>query len=89
MIAARFRVAGRVQGVGFRASTRREAERLGLAGYARNLDDGSVEVLAVGAEAALSAIAEWLQHGPRFARVDAMQREDLDPPPQVTGFRID
>uniref|UniRef100_A0A8J8AZH5 Acylphosphatase n=1 Tax=Coralloluteibacterium stylophorae TaxID=1776034 RepID=A0A8J8AZH5_9GAMM len=55
MNAARFFVSGYVQGVFFRASTRDEAERLELRGYARNLEDGRVEVLAIGEAAALAA----------------------------------
>ena len=49
-------VYGSVQGVGFRYSTQREALRLGLAGYARNLDDGSVEVLACGEDEQVAAL---------------------------------
>ncbi|KQN56788.1 acylphosphatase [Erwinia sp. E602] len=64
-------VHGRVQGVGFRYSTRSEALRLGLRGYANNLDDGSVEVLACGETEQLDALLAWLQAGgPRSARVD-------------------
>lgn len=73
--AARFYVAGKVQGVFFRASTREQAARLGLRGYARNLADGRVEVLAAGDAAALEILAEWLRHGPPHARVDALARE--------------
>lgn len=73
--AARFLVRGRVQGVFFRASTREQAQRLGLRGYARNLPDGRVEVLAVGEAQALEALERWLRHGPRMARVDALERE--------------
>lgn len=69
-------VAGRVQGVAFRAATREVALRLGLGGHARNLADGRVEVLATGAPAALDALERWLQHGPPLARVDGVQRED-------------
>ena len=72
--AARFRVTGKVQGVFFRASTRTEAQRLGLRGHARNLPDGSVEVLAVGDGNAIDALARWLQHGPPQARVDEVVR---------------
>ena len=72
--AARFRVTGKVQGVFFRASTRTEAQRLGLRGHARNLPDGSVEVLAVGDGNAIDALARWLQHGPPHARVDEVVR---------------
>ena len=75
MPAARFLVAGKVQGVFFRASTRNEAHRLGLRGYARNLADGRVEVLVAGAEDGIQALAQWLQHGPPQARVDVVERE--------------
>jgi acylphosphatase len=83
---ARFIVTGRVQGVFFRASARDEALRLQLTGYARNLDDGSVEVLACGSDAALDAIERWLQRGPPSARVAAVLRSAAveTPPP---GFR--
>ena len=74
MAAARFLVSGKVQGVWFRASTREVAERLGLRGYARNLADGRVEVLASGEPTAIEALASWLRHGPALARVDALAR---------------
>jgi acylphosphatase len=85
MNAARFLVAGRVQGVFYRASTRTEALRLGLAGYAKNLPDGRVEVLAVGDAAALAQLERWLAHGPPHARVDSVRRDDVAPEP-VDGF---
>jgi acylphosphatase len=78
MAAARFLVSGKVQGVFFRAGTREQAQRLGLRGHARNLPDGRVEVVAAGPDAAIDALAQWLHHGPANARVDAVQREDLD-----------
>ncbi len=71
-IVRRFRITGRVQGVYFRHGTRIEAERLALRGFARNLPDGSVEVLAAGAPAALDALRAWLERGPARARVDAV-----------------
>ena len=74
MTAARFLVAGRVQGVCFRAGTREEALRLGLRGYARNLADGRVEVLAAGDEAARDAWARGWRQGPPLARVEALER---------------
>jgi acylphosphatase len=66
----RFRVTGRVQGVGFRYSARLEALRLGVRGYARNLPDGSVEVVAEGSAAAVEELRQWLHRGPRMARVE-------------------
>ena len=68
-----FRITGRVQGVYFRHSTRVEAERLGLVGVARNLSDGSVEVVAHGPPAALETLRQWLQRGPSQAQVTAVQ----------------
>jgi len=83
----RFLVSGRVQGVCFRAATREQALRLGLAGHARNLCDGRVEVLAVGDSAALEELERWLQHGPPAARVASVLREEgADAAPQ--GFTI-
>jgi len=65
----KFRIEGRVQGVWFRESTRQQAEKAGVNGYARNCRDGSVEVLACGAPEALDGLFEWLHQGPPLARV--------------------
>lgn len=73
-------VHGRVQGVGFRYSTQAQAQQLGLTGYARNLDDGSVEVLACGDSAQLEQLLTWLKAGgPRSARVDRVLTEPHQP----------
>jgi acylphosphatase len=88
MPAARFLVSGRVQGVFFRASTRTEAERLGIAGVARNLADGRVEVIASGTDASLDALEAWLRQGPPSARVDAVVREALADR-AMDGFRTE
>ena len=63
-----------VQGVGFRFSTVRQARRLGLSGYVRNLPDGSVEVVAEGEEQMLERLASWLSHGPPGSYVRHVQR---------------
>lgn len=86
MNAARFIVRGRVQGVWFRASTREQAQRLGLRGHARNLADGCVEVLAVGDADAIDALAGWLAHGPPNARVDGVERTGADAAEAGEGF---
>jgi acylphosphatase len=77
-----FTIRGRVQGVFFRASTRRVAESLGITGYAINLPDGSVEVLACGPESQVDRLGDWLEQGPEMARVDGVKAEtiDVDPP---------
>jgi acylphosphatase len=83
MVCIRYRVTGRVQGVFFRASTRREAQNLGLTGYAKNLPDGSVEVLACGPESAVEQLGEWLWVGPpaaRVSQVDGMPVNAESPP---------
>jgi acylphosphatase len=85
MACARFIVTGRVQGVFFRASTRDFALQLGVAGYAKNRDDGSVEVLASGSSEALAALFAWLHHGPPAARVERVEREQMSPR-NLSGF---
>lgn len=77
----KFYVGGRVQGVFFRESTRREAERLGLSGHAVNLADGRVEVLACGARDDLDALEAWLWKGPPPADVTGVVSEAAEGPP--------
>lgn len=81
----RFRVAGKVQGVWFRASTREQALRLGLTGQAVNLPNGQVEVTACGEPAALRQLGEWLRQGPPQARVERIESEPVAEQ-QFTGF---
>jgi len=76
-IAKRCFVSGRVQGVFYRASTRQEAERLSVRGHARNLDDGRVEVLAVGAPESVQALIDWLWRGSPASHVTGVEIEDL------------
>jgi len=68
-----YRIKGRVQGVWFRESTRREALPLGISGYAKNMPDGSVEVLAYGQRTALDRLGKWLRKGPPMARVSHVE----------------
>lgn len=75
----------------FRDSCRREADRLGVAGWARNLDDGSVEVVAVGADEAVAELEAWCRIGPPRAlvtSVDAREAHEADVGVGVDGFRI-
>ena len=76
MRASRFFVRGRVQGVGFRYFAQRAAIQLGLTGYVRNLDDGSVEVYAVGSAEKLAELAGYLRKGPRWAEVRGVEQQD-------------
>ena len=88
MAAARFLVSGRVQGVHFRASARAQGLRLRLAGHARNLEDGRVEVLAVGEAEAIGELAQWLVVGPPAASVVAVERQQAGHDPLLVEFRI-
>ncbi|PYO43753.1 MAG: acylphosphatase [Gemmatimonadetes bacterium] len=77
MAAKRFLVHGQVQGVGFRWFVGRHAERLNLRGFARNVHDGSVEVVAAGSEAALAQLGQVLAKGPATARVERVDASDF------------
>jgi acylphosphatase len=79
LIARRCFVAGRVQGVFYRASTRIRAEALGVTGHARNLPDGRVEVLACGAPEAVDALCAWLWQGSPGSSVSAVAIEEVSP----------
>ncbi len=78
----RYFVSGIVQGVGFRLFAQREAENLHVGGYARNLHDGRVEVLAVGSSVQLDAMKRALERGPRFSSVSGVQEEQSEHAPQ-------
>lgn len=70
-------VTGRVQGVAYRAATQHQARALNLTGYAKNLPDGSVEILACGAERDINELCAWLWEGPRMAQVSGVQCSDV------------
>jgi len=63
-------VRGRVQGVYFRASTQREARRLGITGWVKNRADGTIEIVAEGEEVSIRELYGWAQKGPTAARVE-------------------
>ena len=72
-------VHGRVQGVFFRDSTRREAERRGIAGSARNTSDGTVEAVFEGDDEAVARMVDWVREGPGRADVDRVEVSDEEP----------
>ena len=86
MTARRCIVAGRVQGVFFRGSARKEALDLGITGRARNLSDGTVEVIMCGPEGKLDAFCRWLEHGPPTARVTDLRCEPWTGEVGFNGF---
>jgi acylphosphatase len=90
ILAKRFYVLGEVQGVGFRFFAEREAVRLGIAGYVKNLFDGRVEVYAIGNTAQLESLKNQLQRGPRMAKVDQVTEADAEVlPAYSSGFTIE
>lgn len=87
-VSVRCYVSGRVQGVFYRAATRHQAEQLGITGYARNLLDGRVEVLACGPKSSVDDLCVWLSKGPANAEVSNVTCEPVEIlPPAV--FRIE
>ena len=84
-----FVVLGRVQGVGFRWWTRREATRLGLCGSVRNLPDGSVSVMAVGAAGVLDELRDALASGPPWSRVSHVRDTEYVGKADPTEFTIE
>ena len=86
--ARRFVIRGRVQGVGFRWFVEREAHILGITGWVLNNDDGSVEVLAVGAPEKLAELRSKLQAGPRAARVEDLEESEAQPVAGLDSFQV-
>ena len=81
-------ISGRVQGVFFRDSTRREAQRLGVTGWVRNRDDGHVEAVFEGPRSAVESILAWCRSGPEVARVEGMQKHREEPTGEFSEFRV-
>lgn len=88
MNAKRWYVKGRVQGVGYRWFVEKAANELNLSGYTRNLEDGTVEVYAVGPPIALSDLAGRLWKGPPYAEVRGVHEQEAAVE-KVRGFRIE
>jgi len=86
MASYRWRVSGRVQGVGFRNYVRKHAKRLGVVGYARNHSDGSVEVHGVGEDKALESLAGYIRRGPMLAEVEHFEGEKLGQEAEAASY---
>jgi len=88
-VARKYRISGRVQGVGFRYFAERVARSLGLAGYVRNCADGTVEVYAAGDAFALAQFKLRLAEGPRSAQVTAVEESDEPVKDRYREFMIE
>lgn len=87
MQARRYFVRGRVQGVGYRWFVQKSATSIGLSGYTRNLDDGRVEVYAIGEAEQLNELCGLLWKGPHLSDVRGVDEEEAAPE-KISGFRI-
>lgn len=81
-------ISGKVQGVWYRDATQKEAERQGVTGWVRNLDDGRVEAVFEGESSAVDAMVAWCNEGPPNARVADVQAEEGDARGEFDDFRI-
>ena len=88
IVARRFLIEGRVQGVGFRMFTAAAAAREGVHGFVQNLEDGRVDVFVEGDQAAVDRVELKLRRGPAGARVDTFEVEPAAPTHRATGFHI-
>lgn len=85
---AHLKITGRVQGVGFRNSTRRKARQLGVNGWVRNLPNGSVEAVVEGNKEDVEDLIAWAKRGPRLASVNEVKLEQKEPKNEFETFSI-
>jgi acylphosphatase len=85
----RYIVRGRVQGVGFRWFVEKEASDIGVIGWVRNNDDGTVEILATGTSQQLTELHRCLREGPRASRVDEVEVSEAQPVEGLKAFGIE
>ena len=88
MVNRAFLISGRVQGVFFRDSTKKEALKLGLNGSAVNLPDGTVKVCLNGETEDIDLLERWLHKGPELARVESVIEVDIDQQLELNGFKV-
>jgi len=88
IVARRYIITGRVQGVGFRYFAEAEAARAGVHGWIRNLPDGSVEAFVEGEQADVDAVEAALRRGPSSSRIDDVEVHDAAPTHRPSGFSI-
>ena len=88
MVNRAFLISGRVQGVFFRDSTKKEALKMGLQGSAVNQSDGTVKVCLRGVSEDIDLLERWLHKGPELARVESVIEVDIDQQLELNGFKV-
>ena len=88
MVNRAFLISGRVQGVFFRDSTKKEALKLGLQGSALNLPDGTVKVGLRGQNDDINLLEKWLHMGPELAKVESVIEVDIDQQLELNDFKV-
>ena len=88
MVNRAFLISGRVQGVFFRESTKKEALKLGLQGSALNLSDGTVKVCLRGQNDDINLLEKWLHMGPELAKVESVIEVDIDQQLELNDFKV-
>jgi acylphosphatase len=82
------RISGKVQGVWFRASTKQEAEKIGVTGWVKNTLDGEVEAIFQGSKEQIQLIIDWCHHGPLLSNVTNLIVKDIDSDEIYSSFSI-
>lgn len=85
---AELKITGHVQGVTYRASTRRQAQERGLYGWVENQPDGSVEAVVEGSKDAIEGLVEWAHTGPKRARVESVEVDWTEPTGEFSRFKV-
>ncbi|MBU1992934.1 MAG: acylphosphatase [Patescibacteria group bacterium] len=88
MAQAILKITGTVQGVFYRAHAKEKAQTLGITGYAKNMPDGSVEILAQGERDKIEKLIEWCSEGPDASQVDNVEAEWREPQGKPEEFEI-
>lgn len=88
MACAHLLISGRVQGVAFRATTKRKAQQLGIKGWVRNIEHGKVEAVFEGDKEAVKKLIEWTKQGPRLAKVEKVKVSWKENQPGFDDFKI-
>ena len=81
-------LSGRVQGISFRAITKKFADKIGLKGYVSNRDDGSVSIVAQGSEEQLKELTDWIKSNPGASKINNIKLQEQDAEKEYSDFQV-